>query len=532
MSDYVIVGAGSAGCVLANRLTEDPAVRVTLLEAGGADRNLLYRMPAGFLELMRNGWGNWKYESVPQPGLGGRTMYFPRGKVLGGSSAINGLVAIRGTHGDYDRWAQAGNRGWSYEDCLPYFKKLEKFEEGDTEYRGHDGPIGVTRSPDFASMNPISRAFLDACQQAGYPYNPDVNAASQEGVGPTQANFYNARRQSASHSYLEPAMERPNLEVVTGAMVKRILLRDGRAAGIEYMHDGKVEQVMADREVLICGGAINSPQLLQLSGIGDGEHLQSIGVETLHHLPGVGRNLQDHIGLTLKQRLTKPYSTLSQLKPWNMAKALAQYLLFKSGPTVGNGLEAWAFLKSREGLEEPDIQYYCVLLMYGDHGRDIIREQGFMFYFDNSRPHSRGTVLASNADPLSPPAIDPNYFDHPEDVAVLRRAIRIGREIIAQPAFDDMRGEEYGPGANRVSDEDLDAYIRAEAMSLYHPVGTCRMGSDDLAVVDDQLRVRGVSRLRVIDASIMPSVISGNTNFPTMMIAEKAADMIKVSSSL
>ncbi|MDD3446440.1 MAG: choline dehydrogenase [Zavarzinia sp.] len=525
MSDYIIVGAGSAGCVLANRLSADPAVQVTLLEAGGRDNSLFYRMPAGFFALMKSGRGNWNYESVPQAGLNGRTMYFPRGKVLGGSSSINGLVVSRGNPGDYDRWAQMGNPGWSFRDCLPDFRKLEDYPEGDEALHGRGGPIAVTRSP-LAAMNPIARAWIDGGMAAGHPFNPDVNGLTPFGMAQMQGNYVAGRRQSAAARYLAPVLDRPNLRVITGALVKRVTLRGGRATGVEYFHEGRLQSLSATREVILSGGAINSPQILQLSGIGNGAHIRKHGIAVVHDLPGVGENLRDHLSISVKQRITRPLSLLSSLRPLAMAKALGQYLLFNSGPTTVSALEAWAHLNSRDGLEYPDVQIYCVPLMYNDHGRDVIAEEGFMATLNGLRPLSTGTVRIVAADPATPPAIDPRYLSEPEDLRVLRAGLRLSRAIISQKPFDDFRGSEYAPGEDVTADSALDHYIRANAATLYHPVGTCRMGVDDSAVVDPALRVRGLDGLRVVDASVMPDITSGNTNFPTMMIAEKAADLI------
>ena len=525
MTDYIIVGAGSAGCVLANRLSADPANKVTLLEAGGRDSSLLYRIPAGFFPLMQAGKGNWNFETIPQPGLNGRTSYFPRGKVLGGSSSINGMVVSRGNPADYDHWAQLGNQGWSYEDCLPFFRRIEDYPAGDPRYRGHGGPIKVTRVP-FEVMNPVSRAWIEGGVQAGHAFNEDINEPDPSGVAQMQGNFADGKRQSAAACYLKPALGRPNLEVITGATVSRVVIEGGRATGIEYVRRGRLHRLAAEREVILSGGVVNSPQILQLSGIGAVDDIRPHGIKVIHELPGVGRNLRDHLAVSLKQRASQPVSMLKDLKPLAMAKAFAQYLLFKSGPTVFSGLEAWAHLKSDPAMEYPDLQIYCVPLMYHDHGRDVVMEEGFQAVLNASRPQSVGTIRIASADPLAAPLIDPDYLSAPEDIRVMRQGLRLCREIFAQAAFDDLRGSEYAPGASATSDEDIDQYIRNNAATLYHPVGTCKMGQDAMAVVDSRLRVRGLEGLRVVDASIMPNITSGNTNFPAMMIAEKAAEFI------
>lgn len=523
--DYIIVGAGSSGCVLANRLSADPTVKVLLLEAGGRDASLFYRMPAGFFELMRRGTGNWNFETVPQVGLNGRSVYFPRGKVLGGSSSINGLVVSRGNAGDYDRWAQLGNAGWSWEECLPFFKRIEDCRDADSDFRGTEGPIAVSWT-EIDGMNPTSRALIDGGIQAGHRFNADVNCGNPIGVAQMQGNYRNGVRQSASARYLGPIVGRPNLQVLTGAVAQRIIFRGGRATGLQYSHRGRIRTQEAGLEILLASGVVNSPQLLQLSGVGDPKDIMPHKIAVTHELPGVGKNLRDHLSVTVKQRLTRPYSLLQELRPLAKVKALSQYLLFKSGPTAVGGLEAWAHLNSRPDIEYPDIQLYTIPLMYNDHGRDVIDEEGFQLVLNGCRPNSSGSIRIASGDPGTAPLIDPQYLSDPEDLRVLREGIRLARDIIAQPAYSDFRGAEYSPGGVAASDAALDSYIRSTAQTIYHPVGTCKMGSDDLAVVDPSLRVRGIAGLRVVDASVMPDIVSGNTNFPAMMIAEKAAQMI------
>lgn len=523
--DYIIVGAGSAGCVLANRLSENPANKVLLLEAGGSDGNLLYNMPAGFFVLMQKGTGNWNYETVPQAGLNNRVAYFPRGKVLGGSSALNGMVVSRGHPRDYDRWAALGNEGWSYNDCLPYFKKIEAVAEGDPVYRGKSGPIKVSFVGN-SNLNPISKAWLEGGQQAGHRFNPDMNGADTEGVAMMQGNYAEGKRQSASACYLRPVLHRANLQVVMQAQASKVVVHDGCTTGIEFVHKGQRQQVTANKEVILCGGVINSPQLLQLSGIGDPADITPHGIAMVHALPGVGKNLKDHLAISVKQLATKPYSLLSTLKPWAMLKSVVSYLLFKKGAAAIGPIEVWGHLKNSPDSPYPDVQIYSQSLMYNDHGREIIQKEGYMAVLNGCLPRSSGTVKLASADPLAAPMIDPQYLSDPEDLTVLREGIRTVRAIFAQPAYDSFRGEEYAPGVGAQTDAAIDDYIRKNANSLYHPVGTCKMGNDAMAVVDNQFRVHGLKGLRVVDASAMPDIISGNTNFPVMMMAERAAECI------
>ncbi len=527
MTDYIIIGGGSAGCVLANRLTADPAVKVTLLEAGPESNSVFYRMPAGFFRLMQTGKGNWNYETTPQPGLNGRTMYVPRGKVLGGSSSINGLVHIRGNAGDFDRWAQMGNTGWSAAACLPYFKRSEAYAGGSNAWRGGDGPMQVSQGPALEAMSPVAKSLVSAAIEAGHRYNPDQNGEFQDGFGPASGNFGDGIRQSTYACYFRPVAGRPNLTVLTGAQASRIVISGGRASGVEYIRGGRSHTLNAAREVILCGGAIHSPQLLQLSGVGDPELLRQHGIAVAADLPAVGANLKDHLAVTVQETITQPWGALAYVQPFASAKALLQYMFFKSGPTLSNGLEAMGFVRSRPDLEYPDIQYHLPLLMYGDHGRQIVQREGFMFHSTDCQPDSAGTVRIRSASIADAPLIDPNYLASDEDMRALRSAIRLAREVIAQPALTDLRGEELAPGPACTSDADLDAYIRSTAISVYHHVGTCRMGPDaGSSVVAPDLKVHGIEGLRVVDASIMPDIVTGNTNAATIMIAEKASDMI------
>lgn len=523
-TDYIIVGAGSAGCVLANRLSADPSNRVTLLEAGGPDRSIFIHMPAGYFQLMRTGQIDWGYNSLPQPGLGGRRLHVPRGKVLGGSSSLNGMVYVRGDASDFDHWAQLGNRGWSYSDCLPYFRRSERFSGPANPARGRDGPLKTTRN---AIVHPLAKAFVEASKQHGLPYNDDFNSgADQEGVGPMDCTLADNRRYSSAVAYLRPALARPNLSVITRALASRVIVEKGRAVGVEYMTGREKHTILANREVILAGGAVNAPQLLQLSGIGDPDALRAVGVTPIHELRGVGRNLQDHPAFSVKQRCTQPISYYPMTKTLNAAVSLAQYALTKSGPAAGNGMEAMAFVRTRPGLAAPDIQYFLMFLMYEDSGRRILQEHGFMLYYTLQRPESRGSITITSNDPGVAPAIDFNYFEREIDLVTMREAVKIARDIFAQPAFDPFRGGEYGPGPDVKTDRQIEEHLRNNAFSNYHLSGTCKMGRDADAVVDDQLRVHGIESLRVVDASIMPTVVSGNTNAATIMIGEKGSDLI------
>ena len=526
MYDYIIVGAGSAGCVLANRLSEDPACRVLLLEAGPSDWHPFIHMPAGLAKLVGRKGVNWDYNTAPEPALDGRSLWWPRGKVLGGSSSINAMCYIRGHARDYDEWAALGADGWHWSNVLPYFKRSEGNQRGGSEYHGGDGPLGVS---DPRHKNPLSEVFLQAARQAGHDGSDDFNGARQDGFGWYQTTTRDGARSSSARAYLAPVRKRPNLTVVTHATASRITFEGDRATGVVYAVGGKgARSELARHEVILCGGALNSPQLLMLSGIGPAEHLRTHGIAVRKDLPGVGGNLQDHLDVCTMTRCTQGLS-YDQLS--DVAVGL-QYYLFKSGPGTSNIAEAGGFLRSKLAEDErPDIQFHFVPAQLDDHGRNRLPGNGYTLHACGLHPRSRGRLRLASANPADKVRIEAGYLSDPDgyDLKVMLEALRLSREILAQPAFAPYRGEELFPGDQLQDEADLVAFIRRKAESIYHPVGTCRMGAADDAgaVVDPQLRVHGVSGLRVVDASVMPKLVGGNTNAPTMMIAERAADLIR-----
>ncbi len=520
--DYVIIGAGSAGSVLANRLSADPAARVLLLEAGGSDKSLLVRMPAGIGRLDTPKF-NWQYDTTPQPALKGRRLYWPRGKTLGGSSSINAMVYIRGQAADYDRWRQLGNAGWSYADVLPFFKKAERNERLHNQFHGSDGPLNVAERP---YTNELSHVFVEAAQQAGIPLNPDFNGAGQQGCGLYQVTQRRGERWSAANAYLHPAASRPNLAMVPFAQATRVVIESGRAVGVDYVENGEQRHVRAEREVLLAAGAINSPHLLLLSGIGPAEELRAAGMPVVADLPGVGKNLQDHLNVNILQRTHRNITLDGKSRGLASVLVALQFALFKNGPGTSNVAEAGAFVSSRGEPQTPDIQFHFIPAQVVNHGRTILDGHGVTLHACCLRPESRGEIRLGTIDPLKPPLIDPNYLASGYDLKILIDGIRRGREILAAAAFKPFLGPERLPGAAVRSEAEIEEFIRATAETEYHPVGTCRMGADAMAVVDERLRLRDIGGLRVIDASIMPTLVSGNTNAPVIMIAEKGAAMV------
>jgi choline dehydrogenase len=522
--DYVIVGAGSAGCVLANRLTAEGKHSVLLLEAGPRDTNIWIHVPLGYGKLFKEKSVNWMYQTEPEPGLGGRQVFQPRGKVLGGSSSINGLLYVRGQHEDYDRWRQRGNVGWGFDDVLPYFKKAENQTRGSDEYHGTGGPLSVS---DWRHADPLSEAFVKAAVETGIPFNPDFNGAAQEGAGSFQTTTRRGRRASSAFCYLRPAKGRKNLSVETSALAQRIVFEGRRARAVEYRQNGHVRTARARKEVLVSSGAYNSPQLLQLSGVGPAELLKQHGIAVVLDAPGVGNDLQDHMQVRIITRCAKSI-TLNDIVNHPVRRALAgmQYAALRRGPlTIAAGTSG-AFFKTNPRLATPDIQIHFIPFSTDKMGEKLHSFSGFTASVCQLRPESRGSLKIRSADPAAPPEIRINYLATETDRTAFIDGIRILRKILAAPALKPYCVNEVYPGSEKTSDEDLLDFCRKTGSTVYHPTSTCRMGNDALAVVDQRLRVRGIEALRVVDASVMPDLMSGNTNAPTIMIAEKASDMI------
>jgi choline dehydrogenase len=522
--DYVIVGAGSAGCVLANRLTASGKHRVLLLEAGGADRNIWIHIPLGYGKLFSDARVNWLYSSEPEPGLDNRKIIQPRGKVLGGSSSINGLLYIRGQHEDFDHWRQLGNAGWSFADVLPYFRRAEDQERGADDLHGVGGPLAVSN---VCEPHPLCEAFIGAVQEAGLPRNDDFNGPTQEGAGYFQLTARNGRRWSTAVGYLRPAKRRGNLAVVTHALASRIVFSGRRAVGVEYIQGGAKHVAQASGEVILAGGAFNSPQLLQLSGVGPAELLKSHGIEMAADMPGVGNDLQDHLQIRMQYRCTEPITMNDVIRSWrHRVGAGLRYALYRKGLLAIGAGYAGGFFRTREDLATPDVQVHFIIFSADTAGAALHPFPGFIASVCQLRPESRGFVRIRSTDPRLPPAIQPRYLTQQLDCDTVVAGLKLLRKIMRQPAMQRYIAEERAPDPNCISDADLLAFARASGTTVFHPTSTCRMGSDPAAVVDERLRVRGLERLRVIDGSIIPAVVSGNTNAAIVMIGEKGADMI------
>ncbi len=528
--DYIVIGAGSAGCVLANRLSASGKYSVALIEAGGSDKSIFVQMPTALSYPMASKRFNWGYSSDPEPAINDRQITCPRGKGLGGTSSINGMVYVRGAAADFDDWAEAGAQGWSYADCLPYFKRAETWQGGQDTYRGGEGPLGVGGGNNMAG-NPLYQAFIDAGVEAGYPRTEDYNGFRQEGFGPMHMTVESGIRSSTSRAYLDPIKTRSNLSIFTNTMVDRLLLEGKRVCGFVGRRGkagGDTVELKARHEVILSAGSIASPMILQRSGIGGEEILSKAGIAPVHVLDGVGQNLQDHLEVYFQYYCTQPVSLNAKLDPFSKFLIGARWFFFKTGLGATNHFESCAFIRSKPGLKAPDIQYHFLPAAMRYDGTASIKGHGFQVHVGPNKPKARGRVSIQSADIDAPPRLQFNYLQHPDDVEAWRQCIRLTREIIAQPAMDPFRGDEIQPGIEIASDDEIDAWVRENVESAYHPCGTCRMGAPDAAtsVVDPECRVIGLEGLRVVDASVFPSVTNGNINAPTIMLAERASDLI------
>ncbi len=539
--DYIIVGAGSAGCVLANRLSEDTNSSVLLLETGGSDRSIFIQMPTALSIPMNTKKYAWQFETEEEPYLDNRKMHCPRGKVLGGSSSINGMVYVRGHAKDFDEWAEQGAANWNYANCLPYFKKSEQWALADknpetSEYRGTEGPLGVNNGNEM--KNPLYQAFIDAGVQAGYMDTPDYNAQQQEGFGPMHMTVKNGVRWSTANAYLRPALSRPNLTVVTHALVHKVLLSNTsatektQATGIRYERKGKIVEVHANKEVILSAGSIGSPHLLQLSGIGAKDTLEKAGIECLHDLPGVGENLQDHLEFYFQFKCKQPITLNGKIGLFSKFLIGSRWLFTKKGLGATNHFESCGFIRSKPGVEWPDLQYHFLPAAMRYDGRAAFDGHGFQVHIGHNKPVSRGSIKVTSVDPKVHPSIRFNYLESEVDREGFRDCVKLTREIINQPAFDQYRNGEIQPGEHIQTDDEIDAFVRANVESAYHPSCSCKMGTDEMAVVDPETRVHGIENLRVVDSSIFPTITNGNLNAPTIMVAERAADIIKQNSML
>lgn len=527
--DYIIVGAGSAGCVLANRLSADSSNKVLLLETGGSDKSIFIQMPTALSIPMNTAKYAWQFETQAEPHLDNRRMHCPRGKVLGGSSSINGMVYVRGHARDFDEWQQTGAKDWDYAHCLPYFKKAESWAFGADEYRSVDGPLAVNNGNNM--KNPLYQAFVDAGIDAGYLETTDYNGAQQEGFGPMHMTIKNGVRWSTSNAYLRPAMKRENLTVITHALVHKVLFssqqgEEKKAVGVHFERKGKHVQVNANKEVVLSAGSIGSPHILQLSGIGAAQTLSDAGIEQVHELPGVGENLQDHLEFYFQFKCLKPISLNGKIDPLNKLFIGTRWILNKSGLGATNHFESCGFIRSKAGLEWPDLQYHFLPAAMRYDGKEAFAGHGFQVHVGHNKPKSRGKVKVVSNDAHIAPQIQFNYLSHQDDIEGFRACVRLTREIINQPALDEYRGEEIQPGTAVETDEQIDSFVRSAVESAYHPSCSCKMGEDSMAVVDSQTRVHGMQNLRVVDSSIFPTIPNGNLNSPTIMLAERAADLI------
>ena len=531
--DYIVVGAGSAGAVVASRLTESGAHRVLLLEAGTQGSNFFWsKVPVGVAKMIDDPAVNWCYDSEPDEGSGGRRIAVPRGRMLGGSSSINGMVYIRGQAQDYDHWAQLGNRGWSYQDVLPIFKRMERFDGGSDEFRGRDGILRVTHTP--RNKVPLLEKMIEAAEKMGLPYNPDQNGATQEGIGMSQVTIAKGRRQSTAFCYLDPARARANLQIDQGAIAESLILESKRCVGVRYSINGVKHEARATREVIVSGGSINSPKLLELSGIGQGDRLRALGITPVHELQGVGENLRDHYSPRMKFEITGPNLTFNDnARGWRLVREAAKYALFREGFLASTSVPIRLYFRTRVGLDSPDATISIAPFLYEMVGKErrVSAKKGITMNVNVLRSESTGSVHIKSADPAEPPAIRFNFLSTEHDRAGIVTVLRKGRELMATSPLKEVTGEEIAPGAHLQSDAELLEWVRNNAETTYHPVGTCKMGSDPRAVVDSELRVQGLTGLRIADASIMPTLTSGNTNAPTIMIGEKCAAMMLAAAA-
>ncbi len=532
--DYIVVGAGSAGAVVASRLSESGAHRVLLLEAGTQGSNFFWsKVPVGVAKMIDDPAVNWCYSSEPDEGSGGRRIAVPRGRMLGGSSSINGMVYIRGQAQDYDHWAQLGNRGWSYQDVLPIFKRMERFEGGSDEFRGREGILPVTHTP--RNKVPLLEKMIEAAEKMGLPYNPDQNGASQEGIGMSQVTITKGRRQSTAFCYLDPARGRANLQIDQGAIAASLILEGKRCVGVRYSVNGEMREARATREVIVSGGSINSPKLLELSGIGQGDRLRALGITPVHELQGVGENLRDHYSPRMKFEITGKNLTFNDnARGWRLVREAAKYALFREGFLASTSVPIRLYFRTRVGLDSPDATISIAPFLYEMVGKErrVSAQKGITMNVNVLRSESTGSVHIKSADPAEPPAIRFNFLSTDHDRDGIVKVLRKGRELMATSPLKEITGKEIAPGAHLQSDADLLEWVRNTAETTYHPIGTCKMGSDPRAVVDSELRVHGIAGLRIADASIMPTLTSGNTNAPTIMIGEKCASMILASAAV